>query len=438
MSVRPEHPPVSSRHGAASHDAGESGAPVPYHLSTYFRLRLCHVLDAGKTLLMQRWLALFLILFLSPALPIVALVLRAAHFTVAMLQSPGSFGRHFGAIAAAQLSFLLWSEGLRPILRGGAFRSVLDSLPIAFTARLVVAAGLLALLDMPLLLPLPVGLMLIGVQVPQVALLYIMKALVFAVLTILVQAARIEAAPVLALCVIVANLALAWACCETGPVSALSALGPFALVLSALIGGAGLLLAARFEGRSGPLRPCRRSLSWRSGWWERLEPALRLQLGCCLEAGNVTRGIAILVWSLPVALWALLRVFGYDSRSVPVEIVALGLMAQLSLTPYASLAESHRRASGFCLALPMTRSFWVRRDIGLVLGLFAMPTLLCLLPLALHRLMSSGVLLAVSVSYLALLTALRFTIPIDPRWRPMPAIMLSMLWIAAILTGVPA
>ncbi|WP_336761405.1 hypothetical protein [Asaia sp. VD9] len=430
-------PPVA----AAPDGAGEVGSIAPYSLYAYFRLRLRYLLHAGKTLLMQRWLALLAIILLSPSLPIVALLLRAAHFMVFMLAPPttrfdafsGAIGPHVGAIIFAQTGYLLWAEGLRAVLRGGAFRGYLDSLPISLNIRLFITAGLLCLLDLPLLVPLPVGLALVGTGVSLAALLYIMRALVFAGLTILLQAARIEAAPLLIPFILIADLALALDCGMGTSGAALPV-----LALPVLCGGAGLLLGTRHEGWSGLRRHSARAALPRAGTLGLVTPVLRLQIRCCVERGNATPIIMLLVWVLPFALWALLRGFDYDSRSVPVQIVVMGLIAQSCLVPLASLAEAHERAAGFCRALPLSRFFWVGRDIGLVLALFTIPALLCLLPLAVHRLMTPGVALGVLASYLLLLSALRLTVSIDPRWRPMPAIALSAFWVTVILWKVPA
>jgi len=442
VTERSEFPPLAA---VAPGLADKAGSIAPYSLYAYFRLRLRYLLHAGMTLLMQRWLALLVIIFLSPALPIVALLLRTAHFMVFMLATPttrsdafygatpGAIGPHVGAIIFAQAGYLLWAEGLRSVLRGGAFRSYLDSLPISLNIRLSVAAGLVFLLDLPLLLPLPVGLALVGIGVPLAALLYIMRALVFAGLTILLQAARIEAAPLLIPFILIADLALALDCGMGTSGAALPV-----LALPVLCGGAGLLLGTRHEGWSGLRRHSARAALPRAGTLGLVTPVLRLQIRCCVERGNATPIIMLLVWVLPFALWALLRGFDYDSRSVPVQIVVMGLIAQSCLVPLASLAEAHERAAGFCRALPLSRFFWVGRDIGLVLALFTIPALLCLLPLAVHRLMTPGVALGVLASYLLLLSALRLTVSIDPRWRPMPAIALSVFWVTVILWKVPA
>ncbi len=407
-------------------------AVAPYSLSAFFRLRLCYLLHAGKARLMQRWLVLLVIVFLSPALPIVALLLRAAHFMVFLFATPGVFpkaiGLHLGALVFAQIGALLWVEGLRPILRGGSLRGYLDSLPITLSERLAIAAGLASLLDLPLLLPLPVGLVLIGLKAPMVVLLYIMRGLVFTGLTILLQAARIEAAPVLVLFVLMADAALAMVSSMEASGVALSM-----LALPALIAGAGLLVSARLGDWNSTGHKARRVSLFSLKGLSHLNPILRLQIRCCIERGNTTPGVMLIVWVLPVAVWALLHGFDYDSRSIPVEIVAMGLIAQGSLVPFAALAEAHERALAFCLALPLPRFFWVRSDIGLVVGLFMIPGLLCLLPLALHGLISLLGAFLVLASYLLLVSALRATIPIDPRWRPMPALALSALWISVIL-----
>lgn len=427
-----EHATPSSSHSAESLPTRMAIAPCS--LSAFFRLRLRYLLHAGKARLMQRWLVLLVTIFLSPALPIVALLVRAAHFMVFLFATPGVFpqamGLHLGAMAFAQISALLWVEGLRPILRGGPFRGYLDSLPIPLSKRLTIAAGLAFLLDLPLLLPLPVGLVLIGLKAPMVVLLYIMRGLVFTGLTIMVQAARIEAAPVLVPFIMMADAALAMACGMAASGAALPM-----LALPVLIAGAGLSLSARLGDWNGAGRYARRVSSFSLKGLSRLNPILRLQIRCCIERGNTTSGVMLIVWVLPVALWALLYGFDYDLRSIPVEIVAMGLIAQGSLVPFAALAEAHERASGFCLALPLPRFFWVRSDIGLVLALFVIPGLLCLVPLVLHGLISLLGAFLVLASYLLLVSALRATIPIDPRWRPMPALALSALWISVILFG---
>ncbi|WP_025884932.1 hypothetical protein [Asaia prunellae] len=404
----------------------------------FLGLRARHLFNAGKALLMQRWLLLMGAVLASPSIPFVAISLHLGQLAQSVLAGPGNLYDHMLMLLAAQTVFIAWSEGLRGLVRGGAFRPFLNTLPITPQTRLLVAGFLVAVLDLPLFIPFVVG----GILTGSVSLLilprYIMGMAVFAGLVLLLQAAVVERLFCLCMAIFLADYLLA-AGCITQPFWS----GALCQIGAAALGGVGFRLAGHAPGLV-PF-PVWLSCRWgapkhvRPGHGDRLarfSPVLRLQLRSWIERGSRVRSALVVSFFLPVGLWRLLSVFAYDERSVPVMIVGMGLVAQFALVPFAALDTAHRRAAPFLSTLPLPRLFWTRRDLGLVLVAFTPSAILFVLPLCLHALISPSAPVVLLFSYGLLLSALQLCLCIDPRWRPIISVSLSVLWVSFILMKV--
>lgn len=404
----------------------------------YTGLRLRYLLLAGKRLLMQRWLALMLIVLASPAIPFVSVLVRLSQLVAQVFVTHGHAGRHFGALLVMQGLALLWSDSLRNVIRGGPFRIFLDTLPIELPMRIGVTGAVIAVIDLPLLLPLLMGVAFIGHAPIAAGLGYCGKVGLFIGMTVILQAARIEFAwPVMAV-IFVADYPLAQGCATHSPAWAI-----LYLALAASITTLALPVADRFAqvGVLARIRtavlPRDRSVVLRTGVAERilmaLPPVLRLQCRCLCEKGSGVYGALIVAFVFPFALWALLHGFAYDSRALPVEIVGMGLASQLSLVPFAALERAHARATSFTRTWPLPHGFWWRRDLMLVLGGFVPLGVLFLLPLYLHGPLALSQVLTILFLYTVLIIGLRATLVIDSRWRAMATLSLAALWVGLIL-----
>lgn len=373
--------------------------------------------------------------FLSPSFSFVVILDRASQFASGLLAGPGSIWVHLGGIVMVQIGYCGWSAGLRPIMRGGAFREFLNTLPIAPQARLGASALLLLTLDFLFFSPLLGGAVWIqGHSVPGLS-FYAVKAIIFAGLTLFIEAALVEQVFSVFVAIGVADCALAAGCTPmSGWLSAAF------LLTAGLAGALGFVMAGRgsFFGMSRPSLPFRfRQKRQKSARHVdnlmRVPPVVRLQLRCLMQKGAGVIGSLVVTLLLPIGVWALLSVFTYDERSVPVLIVAMGLCAQLSLFAFASLDTAHKQAMSFSKTLPLSRHFWLWRDLGLVSALFVPSALFFLLPLGLHRLVPLTVGGIFFGAYFVLLASLRLMVRVDARWRPMASLSLSAVWITVIL-----
>lgn len=406
----------------------------------FFKLRARYLLHAAKALLMQRWMMLVGAVLASPSIPFVAIFLQLGHLSMAVLAGPQGFRAHLIAVFAAQTGFVAWSQGLRRFLRGGNFRPFLDTLPITPQTRLLTAGALLAALDLPLFLPFVIGGILTGAASLSALCLYCMALMVFAGLVLLLQAALVERLIPLCIAIIVADFLLAGGC-VTQPLWS----RVLCLIGAAGSGAAGFVLAGREPGigalsawLSAHRRPPRHVRARPVDRLARLSPVLRVQLRSWLEPGSGVGVLLVITLLLPIGLWVLLSVFAYDGRSIPVMIVGMAVVSQCSLAPFVALDTAHRRAKPFIATLPLSRSFWIRRDLALVLTVFAPSAFVFVLPLCLHALVSPVALIVIVVSYALLLVAMRSSLRIDTRWRPMASVTLSILWVSFILMEVTA
>ena len=403
----------------------------------YTGLRLRYLLLAGKRLLMQRWLALMLIVLASPAIPFVSVLVRFSQLVAQVFVTHGHAGRHFGALLVMQGLALLWSDSLRNMIRGGPFRIFLDTLPIALPMRIGVTGAVVAVIDLPLALPLSMGVAFTGQASIAASLGYCGKVGLFMGMTVILQAARIEFAWAVMACIFVADYVLAQGCSTQSPAWAILCLALAAGLTILALPVAERLARAGFPARMRAAVLSRRRFDSRTGLTERmmlaLPPVLRLQCRCLCEKGSGVYGALMMTSALPFALWALLRGFAYDSRALPVEIVGMGLASQLSLVPFAALERAHARAASFTRTWPLPRGFWWRRDLMLVLGGFVPLGVLFLLPLYLHGRLALSQVLVVLLLYTVLIAALRATLVIDSRWRAMATLSLAALWVGSIL-----
>jgi len=417
---------------------GSAGAKSGF--AFFLGLRARYLLHAGKALLVQRWMLLIGGALASPSIPFVAIFLHLGHLSLAVLAGPGGLRAHFVAVLAAQGVFIAWSQGLGGFVRGGKFRAFTDTLPITPQHRLLITGILLAALDLPLFLPFIIGGVLIGSESLSALPHYSMALIVFVGLVLLLQAALVERLFSLCVAIFLANSLLA-AGCVAQPFWS----GSLCLIGAAGLGVAGFILVGREPGLTSLsiwLAAHRRVPSYVRAKpvdrLARLAPMLRLQLRSWLEPGSGVSVLLVIALFLPIGLWVLLSVFAYDGRSIPVMIVGMALVAQFSLVPFVVLDTAHRRASPFIRTLPLPRFFWVRRDLILVLSVFAPSALIFLLPLCVHALVSPVALAAIVVTYGLLLCAMRLSLCIDTHWRPMASMALSILWVSFILMEVTA
>lgn len=419
----------------------EPGVPSQNRISAgftfYAGLRLRYLLLAGKRLLMQRWLALMLIVLASPAIPFVSVLVRLSQLVAQVFVAHGPAGRHFGALLVMQGLALLWSNSLRGVIRGGAFRMFLDTLPIALPVRLGVTGAIIAVIDLPLALPLFMGVAFTGQSSIAANLGYCGKAGLFLGMTVILQAARIEFAWTVMAVIFVADYVLAQGCATQQPAWAI-----LFVVLAASLTTLALPVADRFAQAGFPARRrvaalSRRHSDSRTGLAEHillaLPPVLKLQCRCLCEKGNGVYGALMVALAFPFALWALLYDFAYDSRALPVEIVGMGLVSQLSLAPFAALERAHAGAASFTRTWPLPRGFWWGRDLMLVPGGFVPLGVLFLLPLYLQGQLALLQVLTILPLYTVLIASLRATLVIDSHWRPMATLCLAALWVGSIL-----
>jgi len=100
----------------------------------FLGLRARHLFNAGKALLMQRWLLLMGAVLASPSIPFVAISLHLGQLAQSVLAGPGNLYDHMLMLLAAQTVFIAWSEGCAVLLMDGPANG-LDAVSRNFLAR---------------------------------------------------------------------------------------------------------------------------------------------------------------------------------------------------------------------------------------------------------------------------------------------------------------
>ncbi|PUE53045.1 hypothetical protein B9Z45_13180 [Limnohabitans sp. 2KL-17] len=361
-------------------------------------LRLRWYSEATALLLLRRWQAIVLVLGVFGG----SLLVESSHLVLALLDERHGLAWRLGAIGLWQGCWCLWALMQIDQIRGGRFRDFAQSLPL--TPRHWRATDLLVLLvsNTPLLLPFFAAAFVLGArqglswEALRGGLLIVFLLASQFVCQLSAMQGRIRGLGAL----VVADVWVAGALSMHGPMAA-ALLAPAATgALWSLWGEVPALplgAAALFS------RVHRLWMSLSRRLIARLPPLIRLALAI-LYRQHRSSMFGKLFSCLLVVFVAegLMSIWAYDGRSLPMALIAAGLVAMSISGLYRHLQMAHDEARPFTAALPMRRGWTVPGDTLAVLS-FGLPFVLAMVGLLWWHAALSAELAAGFVSSFALL-----------------------------------
>lgn len=396
-------------------------------------MRLRWYKKATAQLLMRRWQAI--LLGVGTLAPVGGSLLGVASYPVLALLDPHhGVAWRMGALGLWQGFWALWAMMQRDQLRGGPFSDFARALPISRRAWRTVDLAVLALSDTPLLIPFVAAVVTVGLKhgmswegaKGHLLIAFLLVTQLCAQLAILQN--RPQAVPSF----VAAN---AWAAIALGLPAPLAAGGigiAFFASLAALAGEVPVMPGRANDALRGLLLP----LSRRAFWLLRqLPPAVRLSIGvlyrqhCSIMLGKFFSCMLVLFASL-----GLMSVWQYDSRCLPMAVIAAALIALGSSGLYRPLQTAHEAALSFTAALPLRRQWWIVPDTVAVLS-FGLPFALALVGVLWSRAsLSASSSLVYVASYLALVAVLRWPQLFSSRQAVVTSSVLAVFWTVGTAT----
>ncbi|HEY4200716.1 MAG TPA: hypothetical protein VGM83_09140 [Devosiaceae bacterium] len=393
--------------------------PGVYALHAGLRLRW-YSLASGR-LLLRHWQWFVLAGLIVPGIPFVSLLAAPAQLLGGIFTPGHETWATLVSILVVQAFALLWLAPQRETLAGGDFAHYLAALPIPDGVRRAVDLTLLAVADIPILLVCGMAF----VQALGAGAVSICAALAVLVITIpAMQMLLLHWRPLVIVSVLIADLLLAMS--PTTP----------ALVAAAL---AFAILAIIIPGRIQRLAfslPQARKLSTDLSPTHRLAPSLHIQLQVLAQRPLATAPRLLLALGLAVAGDALIEAFHFDTRSMPVAIVALAIAALVLSGFYRLLRDAHAPMLTFLASLPLRPNHWLVRDVAFVLLLGLVPLALLIAALGLHDLSTPLTLTLLAGTYLVLLSVLRLPLAWGGRLAPIFGALIAAGWASTAIAAV--
>lgn len=406
------------------------------HLNIHLaRLRLHWYAAATANALRRNWQAVVLAIVLIPAGLPLPWILGILGSPVTMVISAGnSLGWYFFHILILQFTAVAWIHVQRNNLSGGPFMSYARTLPIKLGVLRVTNLIMLLVADSILLIPIVASLAVVSPHTvtPNDAAYHFCSVLALAALTILVQVAVLEQSPI-AFAALPLDLLLAWS------LQGHRGIQGMALLAVTFVGALFLLLRpprqAVLRNRIFRSRKTSRSAFTPSTAW--LSPTSLIQIKALLVEHFPSTTLRVGL-SIVVAYGAdiLIRIFGYDMRTLPTAIIGMALSALILSGLYRILHSAHVAMGRYLATFPIPRYFWLARDIGLVtlIGLLPLGTLV--IPLLRVDNVHESTVGALAVANLVLMALLRLPLLLGGRQVLLLSVLLAAGWSGAAMAAV--
>ncbi|WP_175882808.1 hypothetical protein [Burkholderia sp. BCC0044] len=390
-----------------------------------WRLRW-YVLTTARVL-HRHWQALSLgVLLLLPTMPVFAQSRLLGAPVLAPLAAGHGFEWRFVWVHMLEAIGMLWVLIQRTAISGGPFAVFAKSLPVSDRRQRTLDAAVVLIASTPLLLPV-ISAAIAFAYLPDKASNYLY---VIGLMTITLgwQLAALSRNIRNGTPLVVANFILIGAL-QTG-----HAVRTTLLVASLII--AAFALVHTPAASSSHAR--RFGITWRrvAGHMfvdvaRRLPAFVKLQLGIlgCHFAGTVSR--CVVMGTVAVSTCYVARLWGFDTRVVPLTLIAQAVIALIAATTYRDLRASHVRAAHFVRSLPLRAIVQVRADVLTVAAIalpFAAATPLLLIA---HGVLSVQVAVAIVLAGAPLLALLRLPQRYAPRESVLFGAILAVVWIVA-------
>ncbi len=399
---------------------------MPEGYARLLRLRLRWYSSESARVLQRHWQWLLLATVLLPMGMTTDTLLRlCAYPLVALLAAGREVPVYLFWLLLIELVALMWVGWQRGALRGGPFMHYAATLPMAPRLTRAVDMTLVLLADGLLLLPLLAALIdtATDAQAATLRALLALGALLGCVLSL--QLLLLERRYGRLAAMSLANLPLALGLAR--PDSPLAGLLPVASVVL-------LYVFWRLPGpRTRPPRRLLAQVAMPTGARALLPIFLRIQLRALLA-----RPVHTLLWggaltALALGLAGLLQRFDYDQRALPTAVIGAAFMALIAASAYRTLRAAHAPMGHYLASLPVSRHYWLLRDLGLVALLASLPLARLLWALTQAPGVPARALLGLTLAFFLLLALLRLPLGVAGRQTVLANLLLTALWTGLML-----
>ncbi|WP_321817062.1 DUF6136 family protein [Paraburkholderia sp. J69-2] len=357
---------------------------------------------ATSRILRKHWQALVLsILLLLPAIPVFAQSQILGAPVLAVLAPEHRMEWRFAWVHLLEAVGVLWVWAQRGAIAGGPFAGFLKSLPVSNGRRRFADAVVILVASTPLLLPMLAATVALAF-LPHKAANYLFVLDLF-LITLGWQLTAFSRDVPNAVALIVANGFL------VGGLGAETVLRSWLLFAPLLLA----FFAITYTGPSSVIKiqtsgcfPRRLVTSVRYSAGRVLSPTVSLQIGILRDRKTSTAGRCAMMCAVVGCSGALLEIWDFDTRAVPLALIAQAAIAFIASTAYHDLRAAHRRASPFMQSLPISAFAKMRVDC-LTIAALALPF----------------------ASIVPLMLAIRGALP----WRTAPALLGSGVPLLALL-----
>lgn len=385
-------------------------------------LRLRWYVRATARALHRHWQALFLaVLLVLPAMPVFAQSRLLGAPVLAPLSPMHGPGWRFGWVHMLEGIGMLWVLVQRTAIDGGPFATFLKSLPVSSRRYRVLDATVVLVASTPLLLPV-IAAVISFAFLPDKASNYL-YVVDLTVITLGWQLMALSREIRNGFSLVVANLVLIGALQATGATRT-------ALLAVSLMTAAFALVQAPATSRAYATRS---GTSWRRAF-ERLPvngaaylpPFVKLQLGIVRFHFAATVSRCIIMGAVAVFTCYLMGLWGFDTRVLPLTLVAQALISLVAATAYRDLRASRVRAAHFVRSLPLAPTAQVRADVLTVAALALPFAAVAPLLLVAHGVLTAHTAAAVVLAGAPLLALL----PLAQRLAPGESVMAGAVFAA--------
>ncbi|MDR6500010.1 hypothetical protein J2785_003166 [Burkholderia ambifaria] len=382
---------------------------------------------ATARVLHRHWQALSLtVLLLLPTMPVFAQSRLLGAPILAPLASEHGFEWRFVWVHMLEAIGMLWVLIQRTAISGGPFAVFVKSLPVSDRRHRILDATVVLIASTPLLLPV-ISAAIAFAYLPDKASNYLY---VIGLMTITLgwQLAALSRNISNGTPLVVANFILISAL-QTG-----NAVRTTLLVASLIIAAFALVhtpaaSSSRARQFGTTWRRAAGHMSINTARW--LPAFVRLQLGIlgCHFAGTVSR--CVVMGAVAVSTCYVADLWGFDTRVVPLTLIAQAVIALIAATTYRDLCASHVRAAHFVRSLPLRSTVQVRADVLTVTTLALPFAAVAPLLLVVHGVLSVHVAVGIVLAGAPLLALLRLPQRYAPRESVLLGAILAVVWIVA-------
>lgn len=382
---------------------------------------------------MRYWQWFILAGFFVPGLPIVSIFLSPSRLFSECLSSSHDFMWHFTILLFFEIGSILWILPQKRFLHGGIFRQFCETLPLSFVTKFGISAFLLLIVDILLFIPVLIGLCMISFTSPLTLILSAAKALIFTLVIIFIQTGFLENFLFIIIGGFLSNIPLSISCMSKN-----KSIEILTILLSILF----LYLFFSYEvyhlKRKVKIKMKKDPIYLITFLKikQKTPLILRIQFDILTEQTIFSIFCYFSTMGISCGTYALIKAFDYDKRSLIAVITGMIINALIFNKNYYMLSEAHSKVQILLASLPISKRFWLVRDITLVLGFSILPLFAISLPILLHGLISLPMLVSLLCSYFVLLIFLRLTVTINVRFRLMASIMLAGTWATLAIMGI--